>query len=227
MNSVEKYFVFADGNSSSTAGDDVVVVSHTDCFNSATMSDVVCPCFLLTEKSAMAYDERVDQLSKNEDAISNRTVLLAGYFQSWRYVDPIASSIRHALRFTPNIQEAARNYLDEVIPPIVPLSSSDTDQLVRVGVHARRGDMASIESLIGKGYEPPGPEFYRRAMSYFVERYDRVQFIVCSDDRDWARQNIVLPTNDTRQPEGKFEQYTLAANNVHVLVIETRVKTLV
>ena len=53
----------------------------------------------------------------------------------------------------------------------------------RVGVHVRRADYAS-------GYTVSPTDYFRSAMRYFTERYRHVEFIVCSDDIRWCRNNL-------------------------------------
>ena len=200
MYDFDSFFVPATGSSRG----DVSVIKYSGRFNATTQSTVICPCFRFTESLPMAYDERVAELSGMTNDVSNRTLLLFGYFQSWRYVDPIADSVRRALTFAPEIREAAAAYLADALPPFPYSTSSSVDgRLVRVGIHARRGDMVSLSKHVEMGYTPPGAEFYRRAIEYFVERYTRLQFIVCSDEFDWSQQNIRGPENTTSLPDGE------------------------
>ena len=36
----------------------------------------------------------------------------------------------------------------------------------------------------------PGPQYLRNAMAYFLSKYTNVNFIVCSDDMSWCKQNL-------------------------------------
>lgn len=191
-NCLDDYEQFFDATSSDNIASNVTAVKYiSDRFD-------LCPCFRFEERLPMAYDESIVSMVDHRDAASNRMLLLAGYYQSWRYVDPVADAVRRALTFTPEIQEAAAFYLVDALP----LASSVSKQLVRVGIHARRGDMASVPKLVKNGYEPPGIGFYRQAIDYFVERYDWLQFIVCSDNIKWARKNIIIPKKIASSAKG-------------------------
>src|SRR6218665_2431526 len=62
---------------------------------------------------------------------------------------------------------------------------------VRVGVHVRRGDIAS-PGAAEYGYTVPNETYFQNAMGYFIEKYGRVQFIVASDDFNWTREHIII-----------------------------------
>lgn len=59
-----------------------------------------------------------------------------------------------------------------------------------VGVHVRRTDYSSF--LWQKIRAKPAPvEYYLNAMSYFDQKYDKVLFLVASDDIEWCRNNLI------------------------------------
>jgi len=204
MSEFSEHFVRESSDSRGGHNDGVAVISYSRRFKESTQSTVICPCFRFTERLPMAYDEQIAKLSDMANSASNRTLLMFGYFQSWRYVDPVADSVRRALIFAPEVGQAAAKYLAAAMPPFPPPTSSGVDRrLVRVGIHVRRGDMASIPVHIIDGYKPPGAEFYRRAIDFFVERHSRVQFVACSDEMDWTQQNIRAPKNTTSLADGE------------------------
>jgi len=41
------------------------------------------------------------------------------------------------------------------------------------------------------GFILPQPSYFLNAMKYFVKKYNRVQFILASDDLSWCKKNIV------------------------------------
>jgi galactoside 2-L-fucosyltransferase 1/2 len=128
-----------------------------------------------------AYDRGTERLFK----MYNRTnVQLRGYFQSWRYFDHVADVVRRNFVFKEDIARRANEYLSSVAPP----QWRDVD-FVRVGIHVRRGDMIQ-PYYQDYGYNVPPAEYFVKAMRMFIQRFQRVQFIVCSDDVDWCRANI-------------------------------------
>jgi len=40
------------------------------------------------------------------------------------------------------------------------------------------------------GYTTPDAHYFASAMRYFVDRFERVQFVVASNDVDWCRRNL-------------------------------------
>jgi hypothetical protein len=180
--------------------------------NGTKLLEESCPCFGFHERLAMAFDESVESLWNNAETASHRTIALSGYFQSWKYVEPVADLMRRALVFNPAVRQSAERFLQESVPTTTTATTTSACdgrtvvvRLVRIGVHVRRGDMSWSRTLLDRGYAPPGPEFYRLAISYFIEQYSRLQFIVLSDDVEWARQNVVVPANDTMlQSDGMY-----------------------
>ena len=59
----------------------------------------------------------------------------------------------------------------------------------RVVVHVRRADYATLE-LTRRGWTQPSLQYFERAISYFTECLERVQFVVLSDDIRWCREHL-------------------------------------
>ena len=164
-------------------------LSTDDVFDSVSEIERVklsdfCPCFDFNESRALAYDERVEHF--NESIRASRTIVLYGYFQSWKYTQSITQHLRRYFKFHDDIAKFAEAFLKSCKPP------RWSEGFVRVAVHNRRADIL-VAYFINLGYTTPDPNYFQRAMRYFVERYGRVQFIVASDDLIWARANIRTP----------------------------------
>jgi len=121
-------------------------------------------------------------------------IRLCGYFQSWRYFDEYADRVRQNFEFQESISAAVDSFL-----------SSGHRNVTRVGIHIRRGDMVSgYES----GYTVAPLNYFRSAMRYFTERFERVEFIVCSDDITWCRSNLPNAINLSTTVEMRFSDAT-------------------
>ncbi|XP_017772297.1 PREDICTED: galactoside 2-alpha-L-fucosyltransferase 2-like isoform X2 [Nicrophorus vespilloides] len=73
-------------------------------------------------------------------------------------------------------------------------SSSGTTDLVYVGIHVRRTDY--IGYLWRKhAARPASPAFFHTAMDIFEGRYERVLFVVVSDDPAWCHDNLNMRPN--------------------------------
>jgi galactoside 2-L-fucosyltransferase 1/2 len=106
---------------------------------------------------------------------------LLGYYQSWKYLEGAESIVRDNLVFRDKYLKPAVQFL-----AAHPLPSAE---FIRVGIHIRRGDMIQ-EYYRNYGYVVPDAEYFRRAMQYYHQKYAYIQFVVCSDDIQWAELNI-------------------------------------
>lgn len=129
-----------------------------------------------------AYDRGTERLFKT---FNKTNVHLRGYFQSWRYFDHIVDVVRRNFVFKEDIALAADEFLSSVVPP-----KWHDVEFVRIGIHVRRGDMI-LPYYRDYGYTVPPADYFARAMQFFIQRFPRIQFIVCSDDVAWCRANIL------------------------------------
>lgn len=132
--------------------------------------------------------------------------VLTGYFQSYRYFHPGQEFlIRREFRFLPGvIAEAKANIqsaqLERMLPDAVVKNDGDEkDEVVFldetqykfVGIHIRRGIDLTLDSRNAQhGHTVATKEYFAKAMQYFRTKYDRVIFIVASDNQKWATDNI-------------------------------------
>ncbi|KAK2167764.1 hypothetical protein LSH36_24g05012 [Paralvinella palmiformis] len=129
-------------------------------------------------RRASAYDINIKKLRGGN-------TLLRGYFQSWRYFDEAFAEVRKEFVFAEGTSEAAAEFLGKSLP-----EGWKGRSFVRVGVHIRRGDLLK-EYYKNYGYATADKEYFDRAMDYFKRRYSSVQFVVCSDDIRWAKENVL------------------------------------
>jgi len=134
-------------------------------------------------KYIYGYDDRVKHLKR---VAGNVSIRLEGYFFSWKYVTPIEDLLRGELRFRRNLTDFAEKFLLSSVP-----RGWETAVFVRVGVHVRRGDFLH-RRWVGIGLTVADKLYLNRAMTFFIERYSRVQFVVASDDIGWCQKNIRL-----------------------------------
>ena len=147
--------------------------------------DNLCPCYVFREKKSLTYDHRVEELangSRAEDA-RGKSIFLSGFFQSWKYTQNVERRLRHHFMFLPEVRQFVDKFLEDSWPP------GWVAGFVRVGIHVRRGDVLR-DDKIKFGYTTPDERYFAHAMRYFVDRFDRIQFIVASNDIDWCRQKL-------------------------------------
>jgi len=135
-----------------------------------------------------AYDRGTRNLFRVIGSQPNH-VRLRGYFQSWRYFDNVADRVRQNFVFHKQISTVAELYLSSVEP--AEWTKINTG-FIRVGIHIRRGDITDEPRFRDFGYTVATRDYFQSAMQYFAERYLHVQFVVCSDNVKWCRNN--LPT---------------------------------
>lgn len=150
----------------------------------------LCPCHVIGESHHLAYDINTEKIAFNDPTIWNKTILVAGFRQSWKYTLSIERRLRKHLVFRDEIQNFTDNYFQEVIP-----SGWKRVGFVRVGIHCRRGDINVVQNFVKYGYTVPSETYFYKAMKYFTDKYSRVQFIVTSDDSNWTHAHIVNANN--------------------------------
>ena len=176
----------------STARRRVMLRSAFDAFSWRTYNDGL-PC---------GYENRSQFIGGDVDddaMFVDKSVVLFGYFQSWRYFDSIRDDVRREFRFKESTVDAAHAFLLRARrkhrrrrrssswttePPTGSsiksgyngngtsnlFSTTMTSTIITVGVHVRRDDMLSKHS-VERGYTVATAEYLRRAVEFFEDRY--------------------------------------------------------
>ncbi|WP_262964917.1 alpha-1,2-fucosyltransferase [Methylobacter psychrophilus] len=108
------------------------------------------------------------------------SIILHGYWQSYRYFNEIADQLKNELgfRFAPDLDNA------KLIAEIESVAS--------VCVHIRRGDYVS-NALFADNLGVCSIDYYQRATTEIVAQVNNPHFYVFSDDPEWARSNLNFP----------------------------------
>lgn len=99
-----------------------------------------------------------------------------GYWQSWRYLEPIADKLRQEFACDTLSEKAsgfARQFADM--------------QSVFVGV--RRGDYFDNEKLANH-YGRTDVDYYRRAVEYMKQKLENPMFVFFSNDLPWVKEHL-------------------------------------
>ena len=137
----------------------------------------LCPCHRFQEARALSYDRHIENVGRADNVDTwNASIILVGFFQSWKYHRSVDAQLRRYFTFIPDVQRFVDAFCAQIAPP-----KWRKVRFVRVGVHVRRGNVVFAD-LAQFGYSTPNATYFRNAMQYFVERHDRVQFVVCSND---------------------------------------------
>ena len=149
------------------------------------VSAELCPCVNVGESGGLAYHSPIQKLHNRTDIVG-KSLLICGWFQSWKYTVGIESELRRHLRLSPNVSAAVHDYLDQ-IRPLDWIGQSFN----RIGIHVRAGDLLRRDKW-DFGYTVPQRPYFEQAMSRFLNESqgDRVQFIVITDSLKWAKKAI-------------------------------------
>jgi hypothetical protein len=101
---------------------------------------------------------------------------LKGYWQSWKYVEPIASLLRKYYRVrTPYIEKVGA--LEKRMRGNISIS-----------VHIRRGDFTNPAAIDYNGVLPAS--YYNQALAMIREKFPKAEIFFFSDDINWVRSNL-------------------------------------
>jgi Glycosyl transferase family 11 len=135
------------------------------------------------------------------------TVLIEGYWQSEKYFEGIADTIRNDLR----LKQPAEGLNAEMLSTIAAVDS--------VSVHVRHGDNATG---IAKDHGVLPIAYYEQATRRIKEQVPKPHFFVFSDDPDWAKENLTLPDPTVfvvhNGDEKNYEDLRLMASCKHHVV---------
>ncbi|XP_071098369.1 galactoside alpha-(1,2)-fucosyltransferase 2-like [Haliotis cracherodii] len=141
------------------------------------------------------------------DRIRNNTCQrVFGYFQSWKYFEPLLRNIRRQFTFRHKIVQTAEAKLWSIVKrhknyPFKPATrgrcvlthaQSKTGSCTFIALHVRRGDLM-LPIRVKQGRRAAPKQFYLRAMDYFRRLYHNVLFIIGSDSQQWAVENFAGP----------------------------------
>ena len=148
----------------------------------------LCPCFTVGEAAGLVYNRDIALLPNRTD-ISGKSLLVQGWFQSWKYTVGVESALRYHLRLLPKVSAAIDSYLNRIRPP-----SWQGQNFSRIGVHIRAGDTMR-RNMWSFGYTIPQRPYFEQAMDRFVSEQrqrggGRIQFIVTSDSLEWVKKAI-------------------------------------
>lgn len=113
--------------------------------------------------TAMMYVEPSFEYAEIPTPQSNFT-LLQGYFQSWKYIEPYREQILEILDIPYEFKEGY------------------------IAIHYRLGDFRNIPNC----HPPVTLEYIHAGIKYFTDRGYK-KFVVCSDEIDYAYDNIKIP----------------------------------
>ena len=122
--------------------------------------------------------------------LPNKTVILSGYYQSYKYFEKFTKETRNIFAFSNDMISDVQLELQKIHREYFARLTEKFDNKVNltyIGIHVRRGDMVRKKK---SPYKTADVYYIRRAMAYFRCRYDHVVFVIRSDSPEWCRAHI-------------------------------------
>ena len=138
-------------------------------------------------RSVVLFEEKRKYLTLTLNFIENlpiRHIQLRGFYQSYWFFNHVKDAMRREFQFSKDVMQHTHTFFQSTVP-----QEWSKVNFTRIGIHVRRGDRIT-ERLERRGFIQPPIEYFYNAMNYFLERYERVQFIVASDDIPWCKENL-------------------------------------
>jgi len=126
---------------------------------------------------------KVHNVGWNKNIINSKESYMDGYWQSYKYLDPIRSILLKEI----SLKEPIKNKYKELLNQI-----SNTDS---VSIHIRRGDYVNDPKTKAAHYTF-GLEYYQEAVKIIAGKIPAPTFFVFSDDIEWVKKNFksIFPT---------------------------------
>ncbi len=137
----------------------------------------------------------------------DKNIYLSGYFQSWKYFSNCETELRKQLTLNDDIRNRSQQYLlsININNPLINSSKGIFQNMVNtgkysfsnivsydivfIGVHIRKSDMATIRE-VSHGYNTASAAYIQKAMKYYTDRYPNAQFVIVTDDILWVMKNV-------------------------------------
>ena len=121
----------------------------------------------------------LEALFGKEQERNGQIYSIHSYLQSWKYLH-LAKNWAE-VHLNPHFISSARKYLKNIAP-----------DHKRVALHLRVADASGPQHI----YNFPGPEYFRKAMQYFLEKWGRVKFLVFSDNTTWCKKQSLFDSEN-------------------------------
>ena len=147
-----------------------------------------------------AWTENISEISH----ITNSSIFVSGSLLMWRYFCPIEGWLRENLKFNSYIQNKVKLFYNIFVPK--------QEGSVYVGVHIRLIEMS-------KRWDNK-EDYLKKSADYFINKYDNVIFIVCSNNIEEAKlmfpaSNAVYSVPNMKEP---YVDLALLASCDHVIM---------
>ncbi|MCU0435797.1 MAG: alpha-1,2-fucosyltransferase [Bacteroidia bacterium] len=141
---------------------------------------------------------------------SPKNTYLHGYFQSEKYFEKHAATIRRDFEFLEPPDEKNASVLAHI------------RSVNAVSVHVRRGDYVSLKSA-GEFHGLMGQEYYRAGAEHIAGKMNgETEFFIFSDEPEWVKANLKVPGKavyvDWNSGKKAYEDMRLMSNCKHHII---------
>ena len=141
----------------------------------------VCDYFIkMSAKHCCTFEPSFMKLQPNQN------YKLGVYLQSWRFFGHVKDLVRNELRFHDDIHRYSVGVVESYRRKNI--IENRTSKVTVVGVHIRRGDIASKEFLEANSVVLAPDQYIHNAIDYFLKHFENVIFLVCTDGMDYAKK---------------------------------------
>ena len=174
-------------------------------YSSGKLFRTICPLAwnykIIRDKEA-GFDPSVFNLEMG-------TVVLEGYWQSFKYFDPYQDVIKSELTFKKEPSGLNVNIIDEI------------ESVQSVAVHVRRGDYVTNPKCKDL-HSVCSLEYYQKANNFLEQSVRKPHFFIFTDDPKWAKENLTFsgPSKVVDHNLGKadYEDFRLMTHCKHFII---------
>ena len=146
-------------------------------------SRTVCDSFVkLNAEHCCVFEPSFMKLEPNEN------YKIGVYLQSWKYFAHAQDNVRKELTFRKPIRDFAIQTVETFRRNHTDVGGIASQETVVVGVHVRRGDLASEAFIKTDAVLLAPDEYIRNAVDFYLDRFENVIFLVCSDGMEYAKE---------------------------------------
>ncbi len=117
--------------------------------------------------------------------LPEKDILIVGHFQSYKYFDHERREIKRRLTLNSEIITKSKSLFNNLTRGI------DKSATTFIGVHIRRGDMAT-KFQEHNGWRLPDQRYFTEAIAYYRAKYGNIHLIVASNGVEWCKENLNL-----------------------------------
>ena len=174
-------------------------------YSTGKLFRTLCPLawnYKILQDKAVGFDPSVFDLKMG-------TIVIEGYWQSFKYFEPYQDIIRTELAFNKGPTAQNARMIDEI------------KGVQSVAVHVRRGDYATNPNN-NASIGTCSLEYYQKANNFIKQHIREPHFFVFTDDPEWAKEKLTFPgpskVIDHNLGKADYEDFRLMTHCKHFII---------